>query len=118
MRPRIYYSAEQRAEIWDRWKRGESMHEIGRAFDRGHSSIQKILMATGGIRPAVRKRSRLALSLAEREEISRGLVAGFSLRLIADRLSSPRFMGHFEVGFPVLVGACQGPDAAEHDCIA
>ncbi|MEM8636095.1 MAG: IS30 family transposase [Pseudomonadota bacterium] len=86
MRPRIYYSAEQRAEIWDRWKRGESMHEIGRAFDRGHSSIQKILMATGGIRPAVRKRSRLALSLAEREEISRGLVAGFSLRLIADRL--------------------------------
>ena len=62
------------------------MHEIGRAFDRGHSSIQKILMATGGIRPAVRKRSRLALSLAEREEISRGLVAGFSLRLIADRL--------------------------------
>ena len=86
MRPRIYYSAEQRAEIWDRWKRGESMHEIGRAFDRGHSSIQKILMATGGIRPAVRKRSRLALSLAEREEISRGLVAGFSLRIIADRL--------------------------------
>lgn len=86
MRPRIYYSAEQRADIWDRWKRGESMHEIGRAFDRGHSSIQKILMATGGIRPAVRKRSRLALSLAEREEISRGLVTGFSLRSIADRL--------------------------------
>ena len=66
------------------------MHEIGRAFDRGHSSIQKILMATGGIRPAVRKRSRLALSLAEREEISRGLVAGFSFRLIADRrIQSP-----------------------------
>ena len=86
MRPRIYYSAEQRAEIWDRWKRGESMNEIGRAFDRGHSSIQKILMVTGGIRPAVRKRSRLALSLAEREEISRGLVAGFSLRSIAERL--------------------------------
>ena len=86
MRPRIYYSAEQRAEIWDRWKRGKSMNEIGRAFDRGHSSIWKILMVTGGIRPAVRKRSRLALSLAEREEISRGLVAGFSLRIIADRL--------------------------------
>ena len=86
MRPRIYYSAEQRADFWERWKRGESMHEIGRAFDRGHSSIQKILMATGGIRPAVRKRSRLALTLAEREEISRGLVTGFSLRSIADRL--------------------------------
>lgn len=62
------------------------MNEIGRAFDRSHSSIWKILMATGGIRPAVRKRSRLALSFAERDEISRGLVAGFSLRIIADRL--------------------------------
>ena len=86
MRQRIYKTAEQRAEIWDRWKRGESMHEIGRLFDRGHSSIQKILMATGGIRPAVRKRSRLALTLAEREEISRGLVVHHSIRFIAYRL--------------------------------
>ena len=53
------------------------MHEIGRAFDRGHSSVQMTLMATDGIRPAIRKGSRLALSSAEREEISRGLVAGF-----------------------------------------
>lgn len=86
MRQRIYKTPEQRAEIWDRWKRGESMHEIARLFDRGHSSIQKILMATGGIRPAVRKRSRLALTLAEREEISRGLVARHSIRFIAYRL--------------------------------
>ena len=86
MRQRIYKTAEQREEIWDRWKRGESMHEIGRLFDRGHSSIQKILMATGGIRPAVRKRSPLALTLAEREEISRGLVARQSIRFIAYRL--------------------------------
>ena len=50
-RRRIYYSAEKRAEIWDRWKRGESAHEIGRLFDRGHSSIFKILMKTGGMRP-------------------------------------------------------------------
>lgn len=86
MRPRIYKTAEQRAEIWDRWKRGESMHEIARSFDRGHGSIQKILRATGGIRPAVRKRSHLALTLSEREEISRSLVAGYSLRSIADKL--------------------------------
>ena len=85
-RRRIYYSTEQRAEIWDRWKRGESAHEIGRLFDRGHSSIFKILMKTGGLRPPVRRRSRLALTLAEREEISRGLVAGLSIRSIAAML--------------------------------
>ena len=64
MRRRIYYSTEQRAEIWDRWKRGESAHEIGRLFDRPHSSIFKILMKTGGLRPPERKRSRLSLTLA------------------------------------------------------
>ena len=86
MRRRIYYSTEQRAEIWDRWKRGESAHEIGRLFDRPHSSIFKILMKTGGLRPAKRRRSRLALTLAEREEISRGLVAGLSIRSIASMI--------------------------------
>ena len=83
MRRRIYYSTEQRREIWDRWKRGESAHEIGRLFDRPHSSIFKILMKTGGLRPPERRRSRSSLTLAEREEISRGLVAGLSIRSIA-----------------------------------
>ena len=77
MRRRIYYSTEQRREIWDRWKRGESAHEIGRLFDRPHSSIFKILMKTGGLRPPERRRSRSSLTLAEREEISRGLVAHY-----------------------------------------
>jgi len=85
-RRRIYYSTEQRSEIWDRWKRGETMHSIGRLFDRGHSSVFSVLSPTGGIRPAVRKRSRLALTLSEREEISRGLSCGQSLRTIAGRL--------------------------------
>lgn len=85
-RRRIYYSAAQRAEIWDRWRRGESMHDIGRLFDRGHSSIFQVLAPTGGIRPPPRRRSRLALTLAEREEISRGLVAGRSLRSMAQAL--------------------------------
>jgi IS30 family transposase len=79
----VYYSAAQRAEIWDRWRRGVSMHDIGRRFDRSHSSIFSVLARTGGIRPPPRRRSRLALTLAEREEISRGLVAGRSLRSIA-----------------------------------
>ncbi len=82
-RPRIYYSAEQKTLMWDRWQAGDSLHEIARLFDRGHSSIQGVLSETGGIRPRPRSRSRLALTLAEREEISRGMVAGHSLRSIA-----------------------------------
>jgi IS30 family transposase len=82
-RRRIYYSAAQRAEIWDQWKRGQTMHAIGRLFDRGHSSIFSVLAPTGGIRPPPRHRSRLALTLSEREEISRGLSCGLSLRAIA-----------------------------------
>ena len=66
-RTRIYYTAEQKALMWDRWKKGDTLHDIARLFDRGHSSIQRILQETGGYRPRDRKRSRLALSLAERE---------------------------------------------------
>jgi len=68
-RTRIYFSAEQRADIWDRWQRGESMSSIGRLFERESSSIYPILQLSGGIRPPKRTRSRLALSLLEREEI-------------------------------------------------
>jgi len=85
-RPRIYYSDTQKAMMWDRWEKGDSMHAIARLFDRGHSSIQRILSETGGIRPLPRNRSKLSLTLAEREEISRGLVAGHSLRSIAASL--------------------------------
>jgi IS30 family transposase len=72
--------------MWDRWQEGVSLNEIGRMFDRGHSSVQRILAETGGIRPPQRRRSRRAFSLAEREEISRGIVAGRSLRSIASSL--------------------------------
>ena len=85
-RPRIYYSSEQKNLMWDRWQKGESLHSIARLFDRHHPSIQRILSETGGIRPPTRSRSRLSLTLAEREEISRGLVASQSLRLIAASL--------------------------------
>lgn len=86
-RRRIYYSSAQRAEIWDRWQRGESMSSIGRRFDRESSSVFSVISPSGGIRPPERKRGRQALSLAEREEISRGLSAGVALRSIARGLA-------------------------------
>ena len=86
MRPRIHYTESQRALMWERWQKGESLQQIAQLFDRNHSSIQGILAVTGGIRPAPRRRSRLALTLAEREEISRAVVAGHSMRSIATQL--------------------------------
>lgn len=88
-RKRIFFSEAQKSEIWDRWQRGESMSSIGRAFDRGSSSIHPLLTLNGGIRPAERRRSGRALSLVDREEISRGLESGSSLRSIARRLCRP-----------------------------
>ena len=85
-RRRIYFTADQKREIWDRWQRGESMSSIGRGFERDSSSIYPLLSRTGGIRPPDRKRSRLSLTLSEREEISRGLEGRLSLRCIARRL--------------------------------
>ncbi len=85
-RTRINYTPAQRAEMWDRWKRGESMSSIGRAFGRESSSVYSVISPTGGIRPAERKRSRVALSLVEREEISRGIVSKLSIRTIASQL--------------------------------
>jgi IS30 family transposase len=86
-RRRIYYSESQKALMWERWRMGESLQHIAQLFDRNHSSVQGILAQTGGIQPAPRRRSRRALTLAEREEISRGLVAGDSIQSIARRLS-------------------------------
>src|SRR5271154_3179355 len=76
-------SAEQRTDIWRRWKAGESLHEIGRVFGKDHGSIQFLLSKHGGIVPAVRRRSGRTLTLAEREEISRRIAAGSSIREIA-----------------------------------
>jgi IS30 family transposase len=85
-RRRIYYSAAQRSEIWDRWQAGEPMSSIGRRFDRVSSSVFSVISPTGGIRPPARQRARQALSLFEREEFSRGLSMQCSLRLIARQL--------------------------------
>jgi len=85
-RSRIYYSDAQKSLMWDRWQKGDSLAAIARLFDRNHSSVEGILRKSGGIRPPRRRRSRLALTLSEREEISRGVVAGHSVRCIAASL--------------------------------
>lgn len=85
-RRRIYYTEPQKALMWERWRKGDTLHQIAQLFDRYHFSIQGILARTGGIQPAPRHRSTLALTLAEREEISRAVVAGQSIRSIAARL--------------------------------
>ena len=79
-------STEQRIDMWRRWKAGESLHEIGRAFGKGHGSIRFLLTQRGGIVPAARRRSPRTLTLAEREDISRGIASGLSIREIAKGL--------------------------------
>ena len=85
-RTRTYYTEEQKSLMWDRWQKGDSLQQIAQLFDRNHSSVQRILAETGGIRPRQRRRSRLALTLAEREEISRAMVGGQTIRAIATQL--------------------------------
>ena len=80
---RLGFTAVQSAELWERWKKGDGLKAIGRVLGKRTSSIFNHLRPSGGIKPQPRRRSRLALTLAEREEISRGLVAGRSLRSMA-----------------------------------
>jgi transposase, IS30 family len=86
MRDPRKFTGDERAEIWDRIRAGESIPTIAESFGRYPSAVRKLLMATGGVRPRERHRSERNLSLDEREEISRGLATGSSLRSIAARL--------------------------------
>ncbi len=112
---RIYYTDAQKKEMWDRWQKGESMNAIGRLFDRSHSSIQGILSKMGGLPPAPRKRSKLSLTLAEREEISRGVVSGHSLRSIAASLGRAPSTISREIN---RNGGCRDYRASEADLAA
>ena len=85
-RKRIYCTDSQKALMWDRWQRGEPMNRIAALFDQHAGFVHNILIQHGGIRPSLRRRSPLALSLAEREGISRGLEAGGPIRVIAASL--------------------------------
>ena len=82
-RTRTYYTDAQKALMWERWKQGWTLHQIAQLFNRSHTSVQGILSRTGGFRPPARSRCTTVLTLAEREEISRAVVAGFSIRSIA-----------------------------------
>ncbi len=86
VRRRVKLSAMQRSEMWGRWKLGQSLHEIGRAFGKEHGVIHFMLAQRGGIAPAVHHRSLRTLTLAEREDISRGIASGSSIRGIAKGL--------------------------------
>ena len=82
-RGRIGLTPQQHVELWDRWKAGESLSDIGRALGRVRSGIHKWLASRCGIAPPVRRRSARSLSIAEREAISRGLSNELSIRRIA-----------------------------------
>lgn len=79
-------SAKEKKDLWARWRLGQSLSDIGRALGKHAGSIYGVLAASGGITPPTRTRRQTALSLREREEISRGLAKGLSLRAIAKRL--------------------------------
>jgi hypothetical protein len=95
---RFGFTAVEKSDVWRRWKAGQSLHEIGRAFDKPHSCIRCLLLPRGGIPPTTRRRSQLALTLAEREDISRGLATGFPLREIARRLNRSASTVSREIG--------------------
>ena len=85
-RTRTYYTDAQKALMWERWKEGWTLQQIAQLFNRAHTSVQGILSRTGGIAPPARSRSATALTLAEREKISRAMVEGQSIRSVAARL--------------------------------
>jgi IS30 family transposase len=85
-RTRTYYTDAQKAVMWERWKQGWTLHQIAQLFNRAHTSVQGILAKTGGIRPSRRTRAATALTILEREEISRAMAGGQSIRSIAARL--------------------------------
>ncbi len=76
----------EKAELWERWRQGESLSEIGRSLGRLPATVFHVVAGEGGIPPAPRRRSRLALTAYEREHISRGLATGWSVRRISREL--------------------------------
>jgi IS30 family transposase len=112
---RVELSAAQKTDVWCRWKAGKSLHAIGRAFGKPHTSIHRLLAHRGGIVPAVRRGALLALTLTEREEISRGIASGSSIRDIARRLERAASTVSREVA---RRGGRPGYRAHEADCQA
>ena len=101
-RTRTYYTDVQKALMWERWKQGWTLHQIAHLFDRAHGSIRGIFEQTGGFRPPQRSRSPIALTLAEREEISRSVAEGQSIRSTAARLGRAPSTVSREIGRMVV----------------
>ena len=81
---RTLFTPKQKAELWERWKSGQCVADIARALARRNKSgVYRVLAVNGGIAPSPRRRAPIALRLEEREEISRGIVGGRSIRRIA-----------------------------------
>ena len=81
---RIWFTAAQKAELWERWRNGQSAAAISRALERKNKTgVERIVVLHGGIVPACRRRALAALRLEEREEIFRGIAVGRSIRQIA-----------------------------------
>ena len=108
-------SANDKVEVWERWSRGESLSEIGRGVDCFPAAVFRVVRARGGIPPPSRWRSTRALTVSEREEISRGLAQGASFRMLARRLGRPPSTVSREVG---RHGGRQGYRAAVADAAA
>jgi IS30 family transposase len=104
-------SPHQKAELWNRWKAGESLSDIARALKKGGGSVFGVLRLRGGIAPIARRRSRLALTNEEREEISRGIAAGQSVRAIALRIKRAASTVSREVNRNGGVGRYRASDA-------
>jgi len=84
-RTRTYYTDARKALMWERWKQGWTLHQIAQLFDRAHTSVRGVLAQNGGFRPPRRSRSAVALTLPEREEISRAMAEGLSIHSIGGR---------------------------------
>ena len=109
-------SGQQKAELWRRWKAGESLSDISRALAKNPGSIHGVLASRGGLAPQERRRSARALTRGQREEISRGLVSGLTLRGISAGVGvSPSTISrevHRNGGrYPIPRGASRGPRA-------
>lgn len=97
-RRRFEFSAQERADLWARWRGGQSLSDISRALGREPGTIHGVVAANGGFVPRDRRRSRLALTLQEREEISRGVATGLSFRVIGASLGRSPSTVSREVG--------------------
>lgn len=109
---RLRFRASERAELWERWRAGQCVADIARALERRNKSgVYRVLALNGGIAPAPRRRAALRLGLEEREEISRGIAAGRSIRAIAARLGRAPSTVSREVGRNGGASAYRASDA-------